>query len=124
TQLTGLPGWAQDQAFSVVARPSEGFPLLPPNENREQVRAMVREMLESRFHLNVHTQSREERVLKLEAPTGGREIKAVDPPSAARKGRFRQRRGRGFGRSNDRKKGDHGRHGVCPDGDFDTAGAR
>jgi len=79
-QLTGLKGWAQDQAFSVAAKPAEGFPLLSPKENREQVRVMMREMLESRFHLKVHTDIREERTLKLEVRHGGLKIKRVDPP--------------------------------------------
>jgi uncharacterized protein (TIGR03435 family) len=79
-QLIGLPRWAQEQEFSVAAKPPEGFPLLAPNENREQVRAMMREMLASRFHLRVHTESREERILKLEVDRGGLTLKAVDPP--------------------------------------------
>ena len=80
TQLTGVPGWAKDQAFSVSAKPPETFPLLSSNENREQVRLMVREMLASRFNLKMHTESREERGLKLEVTKGGLKMKAVDPP--------------------------------------------
>ena len=80
TQLTHVPGWAQDQAFSVSAKPPDGFPLLSPKENREQVRAMLREMLASRFNLKMHTESREERGLKLEVMKGGLKVRAVDPP--------------------------------------------
>ena len=79
-QFTGGPGWTRDQAFSVFAKPPEGFPLLSPKENREQVRAMLREMLASRFNLKMHTESREVHGLKLEVMKGGLKIKAVDPP--------------------------------------------
>ncbi len=79
-QLTGLPDWAKEQSFSVIAKPSEDFPQLPPEENVEQVRAMMREMLATRFHLKLHTESREQKVLKLQVARGGLKIKAVDPP--------------------------------------------
>jgi uncharacterized protein (TIGR03435 family) len=84
-QLTGLPAWAEQQAYSVAARPAEGFPLLPPNENREQVRAMMRAMLASRFQLKVHTESRDERIFRLEVDRGGLKIKPVDPPAPPEK---------------------------------------
>jgi uncharacterized protein (TIGR03435 family) len=80
TQLTGLQGWTRDQEFSVAAKPPEGFPLLSPTENREQVRAMVRDMLSSRFQLKIHTETRPDRAYKLEVAHGGLKIKAVDPP--------------------------------------------
>ncbi len=79
-QLKGLPGWAQEQLFSVAAKPPAGIPLLPPDRNREEVRGMMREMLASRFHLKLHTESREERILRLEVDRGGLKIKAVEPP--------------------------------------------
>ena len=54
TQLIGLPNWARNQTFSVSAKPPQGFPTLPPDENREQVRLMMRTMLTDRFHLRLH----------------------------------------------------------------------
>jgi uncharacterized protein (TIGR03435 family) len=123
-QLTGLPGWAWDRAFSVAAKPPEGFPRLPPDENREQVRMMMREMLASRFHLEVHTESREERVLMLEVARGGLKIKPVDPPVAPEKEGFVQLVAGDSGGRTIGKKGDHGRHGVCPDDNLETDGAR
>lgn len=80
TQLVGLPNWAQSQAFSVSAKPAQGFPALPPAENRERVRLMMRALLAERFHLQVHTETRQERVLNLEVAKGGVKIKEVDPP--------------------------------------------
>src|SRR5438067_9432659 len=50
-QLVGLPNWAKDRSFAVAAKPAQGFPALPRAENYEQVRLMMRAMLEDRFHL-------------------------------------------------------------------------
>ena len=80
TQLVGLPKWAQNQAFSVSAKPAQGFPALPPTENREQVRLMMRAMLTDRFHLQLHTEMRQERVFLLEVAKGGVKMKEVEPP--------------------------------------------
>jgi len=79
-QLAGLPNWAANQAYAVAAKPAEGFPLLPPGENQEQVRLMVRAMLADRFHLQVHAETRQEPVFDLQVARGGIKIKEVDPP--------------------------------------------
>jgi uncharacterized protein (TIGR03435 family) len=80
TQLVGLPDWAKKEIFVVAAKPAPGFPALSPAENREQVRLMMRAMLADRFHLQLHTETREERIYALEAAKGGVKIKEVDPP--------------------------------------------
>jgi uncharacterized protein (TIGR03435 family) len=79
-QLTGLPKWAQEESYSVAAKPAEGFPVLTPAQNREQVRLMMRTMLADRFHLRVHTETREETVFYLEVAKGGIRIKEVEAP--------------------------------------------
>lgn len=79
-QLQGLPAWAQDGSFAVTARPPADFPALSPSANREQVRLMMRSMLADRFHLRLHTETRQERIMKLEVAKGGIKIKEVDPP--------------------------------------------
>jgi uncharacterized protein (TIGR03435 family) len=52
--------------------------VLPPNENREQERFMMRAMLADR--LQMHIETRQERIFKLETATGGIKLKGVDPP--------------------------------------------
>jgi uncharacterized protein (TIGR03435 family) len=79
-RLVGLPDWARTRAFSVSAKPAQGSPALPPNENQEQVRLMLRAMLEERFHLRLHTENRQDRVYRLEVAKGGFKFKDVDPP--------------------------------------------
>ena len=79
-QLVGLPNWARNQSYAVAAKPADGFPVLPPGENREQVRLMLRAMLADRFHLQIHTETRQEPILRLVIGNGGIKIKEVDPP--------------------------------------------
>jgi uncharacterized protein (TIGR03435 family) len=79
-QLVGLPNWAKNQSYAVAAKPADGFPTLSSRENQEQVRLMLRTMLADRFHLQLHTETRQEKVYKLERSKGGVRIKEVDPP--------------------------------------------
>lgn len=79
-QMLGLPNWAKSQSYAVAAKPADGFPVLPPDQNREQVRLMMRAMLADRFHLRLHTESRPEGIYKLELAKGGMKLKEVDPP--------------------------------------------
>jgi uncharacterized protein (TIGR03435 family) len=79
-QLAGLPEWAKRQAYSVAAKPAADFPALSPAANREQVRLMLRAMLEDRFQLRIHSETRQEPILRLEVAKGGVKIKEVDPP--------------------------------------------
>jgi uncharacterized protein (TIGR03435 family) len=80
-RLLGLPDWARDRSFSVSAKPAPGFPALAPSANREQVREMMRAMLEARFHLKLHTETREGPVYVLEVAKGGLKFKNVDSPA-------------------------------------------
>ena len=86
-QLVGLPDWAKQQSYAVAAKPAQGFPALPAAENREQVRLMLRGMLADRFHLRMHTETRQEPVLNLEVAKGGLKIEETDPPVSPAKER-------------------------------------
>jgi uncharacterized protein (TIGR03435 family) len=79
-QLTGLPDWARQQAYSISAKPAPDFPALPPAENAEQVRLMLRALLADRFHLKLHTENRQEPLYQLEVAKGGLKIQEVAPP--------------------------------------------
>ena len=54
--------------------------MLTPAENHDRVRLMMRAMLAERFHLKLHTETRQERVFKLEVAKGGIKVQEVDPP--------------------------------------------
>ena len=60
-----LPDWARDMRFDVEAR-TEGSP------TKDEMRAMVRSLLEDRFQLKLHTESRETTVLRLEVVHPGK----------------------------------------------------
>lgn len=74
-----LPGWARDMRFDVEAR-TNGSP------TKDEMRAMVRSMLEDRFQLKLHTETRETDVLLLELVHPGklgpdiRPYTATEPP--------------------------------------------
>jgi uncharacterized protein (TIGR03435 family) len=60
---------------------------------------MLRAMLADRFHLQLHTEIRQERVLDLEVAKGGVRIKEVDPPvPPAKEGRVNAAMGDSGGR--------------------------
>src|SRR5678816_3396461 len=59
-RLIGVPKW--DRLYSVNAKAADDFPVLPPKENAEQVRLMVRNLLRDRFKLQLHTETRQEDV--------------------------------------------------------------
>jgi uncharacterized protein (TIGR03435 family) len=60
-----LPAWARDTRFDVEAR-TEGSP------TKDDMRAMVRSMLEDRFQLKLHTETHETSVLRLEVVHPGK----------------------------------------------------
>jgi uncharacterized protein (TIGR03435 family) len=78
--LVGLPKWAEDQSYTVAAKAAPSPVELSPAANREQVRLMMRAMLAERFHLQLHTETRQERVLRMQVAKGGIKLHEVDPP--------------------------------------------
>ena len=71
-----LPAWARDTRFDVEAR-TTGSP------TKDDMRAMVRSMLEDRFQLKLHTETRETDVLRLELVHPGRLGPGIQPYTAA-----------------------------------------
>jgi len=64
-----------------VRQTSGGFPALPLAENQDQVRLMLRAMLEERFHLQLHAADHQGRFYFLEVGKGGFKFKNVPPPT-------------------------------------------
>ncbi len=80
SEVVGLPNWAKGESYAVSAKPAEGFPALSDTENEKQVRLMLRAMLADYFHLQLHTEVRQEQTFALEVAKGGLKIKEVDAP--------------------------------------------
>lgn len=76
-----LPSWARDTRFDVEAR-TEGSP------SKDDMRAMVRSLLEDRFQLKLHTETQQTSVLRLEVAHPGklgpniRPFSTSEPPCA------------------------------------------
>ncbi|HEY2383011.1 MAG TPA: TIGR03435 family protein [Terriglobia bacterium] len=70
-RLIGGPGWIQNDRFDIEAK-IEGDPRAIPNE---QVWLMVRSLLEDRFQLKVHHETREFPVFNLLVANGGLKMK-------------------------------------------------
>jgi uncharacterized protein (TIGR03435 family) len=64
-----LPRWAQDDLFTIEAR-AEGSP------SRDDVRQMVRSLLEDRFHFAAHTEKREAQVYAIVVAKPGLGLKS------------------------------------------------
>ena len=79
TRLLGLPDW-KAKRYAVSASAGDDFPRLSPEENRERVILMVREMLADRFRLRLHTEVRQETALRMTVEDGGRRLKEVAAP--------------------------------------------
>ena len=82
-QIAGLPGWADSAGFDINAKMDaesvEGLKKLSKEDANEQRRAMMRQMLEDRFHLKVHHENREMSVYNLVIAKGGFLLKEADP---------------------------------------------
>lgn len=74
-QILGGPNWSKNDGFDIVAKPSA-----PADPN--QINAMLRTLLEERFKLAVHTETRDGAEYSLVAAKGGPRMKQVDDNSA------------------------------------------
>jgi uncharacterized protein (TIGR03435 family) len=68
--LAGLPGWAQTDRFDIEARPEPGF-----RPTQEQAREMMQSLLEERFTLKVHKETKDGPVYDLVVAKDGPKMK-------------------------------------------------
>jgi uncharacterized protein (TIGR03435 family) len=98
TRLLGMPSW-QGKGYAISAKAADDFPVLSPEADRDQVRIMLRELLADRFHLRLHTELREETVLKMSIDPAGFQLKeAAAPMPPEREGRVNAALGDSGGR--------------------------
>jgi uncharacterized protein (TIGR03435 family) len=87
-QITGGPGWVSGERYDINAKGPEGMPdRVPP----EVVRPMLRALIEERFQLKTHQESKEMPVYALVAGKGGPKM----TPAAAESQGPMMRMGRG-----------------------------
>ena len=78
-RLLGLPDW-KDARYAIMARAGDDYPQLSPDDDSEQVRLMLRELLTDRFKLRLHTETRQETVLRMNVDKGALQVKEVAAP--------------------------------------------
>lgn len=78
--LVGAPDWTRDESFDMVAKMEGDPPMVPPGQGPDQIQLALRSLLEERFKLKVHRETREMDVyaLVMAKPGGapGRGLKA------------------------------------------------
>src|SRR5207248_2744153 len=77
--IIGVPSWAEMDAFDIEGRAESGF-----NATAEQMRLMVESLLEDRFQLKAHWETREMATYNLVAAKNGPKLKLSDDQSSAR----------------------------------------
>ena len=87
-QISGGPNWLESDRFEIDARPENAVPGL---EGLQQIRSMLQSLLEDRFKLTVHSETRLEPVYELVLAKGGSKLKET----SANDGAPRQQMGRG-----------------------------
>jgi len=83
-QISGGPGWIASARFDIDARPGSAIEIAPGPAGFSQIRPMIQSLLEERFRLAVHRETRQEPVYELVVAQGGRKLKEV--PDAANDG--------------------------------------
>jgi len=83
-QLIGLPRWGYDESFDIEAKLGEAqaavFQRLPERERLTQTAPMLRAMLEERFSLRVHHETRILPVYELVVARSGFKLKQAEGP--------------------------------------------
>lgn len=77
-QIVGGPDWMRSDRFDIEAKMPGSFPSLP----YEQIQLMVQSLLEDRFQLKAHRDTRELPVYQLVVANGGLKMKPADDQAA------------------------------------------
>jgi len=81
-QIFGGPKWIDSDLFTIEARPSAATPLLPPEDPNGVLRLMLQSLMEDRFKLAIHRETRMEPIYELVLAKGGPKLKKSAGPGA------------------------------------------
>jgi uncharacterized protein (TIGR03435 family) len=87
-QISGGPNWLNSEAFTIEAKPPAGTAMTPEPRNMNQLRLMLQSLLQERFKLTLHHESRMEQVYELVVAKGGHRMKETAPDPKGRQGIF------------------------------------
>ncbi len=86
-QISGGPNWASSDRYDIEAKESDelsaALEKLPRDQRLEKQRLLLQSMLEDRFHLKVHRETKELPVYALVVAKNGPKLKATNIQSAA-----------------------------------------
>jgi uncharacterized protein (TIGR03435 family) len=98
-QIVGGPNWIDSDFFNIDAKPTAAMPLPNPNSRADfdrMINLMLQSLLEERFKLAVHRETRMEPIYELVVAKGGPKLKeSAGPDANSRQGFFC--RGKGIG---------------------------
>ena len=83
-QITGGPGWLETDGWDIEARAGEGFtpPAAPPDPNTPDPMAIrLQSLLEDRFHLKIHHETKDLPIYELSISRGGSKMKLSEDQS-------------------------------------------
>jgi uncharacterized protein (TIGR03435 family) len=85
-QISGGPGWISSEPYNIEAKESDELyaelQKLPRDQRLEKQRLLLQSMLEDRFHLKVHRETKELPVYALVVAKNGPKLKATNIQSA------------------------------------------
>jgi uncharacterized protein (TIGR03435 family) len=88
-QIFGGPKWIDSDLFTIAARPSAATPLLPPENPQGVLKLMLQSLMEERFKLAIHRETRMEPIYELVVAKGGPNLKpSAGPDADGRQGIF------------------------------------
>jgi bla regulator protein blaR1 len=93
-QIYGGPGWLESAKFDIEAKAASEAALPPGPAGGTQLRLMLQSLLEQRFKLAVHRESKEEQVYELVVAKGGMKMK--EAADTGKQGQQGMRIGRGL----------------------------
>ena len=83
--IFGLPKWAEDEHFDVIAKVTDADVAAMKKLTRAQRQAMLAAVLEERFGLKVHTETKTLGIFDLVAAKDGPKLKEIAPETAEEK---------------------------------------
>jgi len=81
-QIFGGPKWIDSDLYTIDARPSASMPLLPPEDPRNLLKLMLQSLMEERFKLSIHRETRVGAIYELVVAKGGPKLKPTAGPDA------------------------------------------
>jgi uncharacterized protein (TIGR03435 family) len=84
-QISGGPAWIDSQRFMIEAKPHDGV-TIDGSAGMSNLRRMLQSLLEDRFKLTVHRDTRIEPIYELVVASGGFRLKPIEPRSSGPRG--------------------------------------